>query len=314
MADRSQLVLPNGFAIPGSLFDTFEKWHDPGELSPNWLEDLPGTISFFSEKWQITFDPVIPESNVTLVLLGHSATLGPVVFKSTPIADEFRSEAAALKSASGERVSQLYDLDLDRNAMIVERIVPGTTLEDAHLPDGEATRIAAHLALEMWDKLGETTHLHPLHRWMRSLYRWISRPERIPDDLIDQARQLGEDLLRATTRTCLLHGDLHHTNILRRESGDWAIIDPKGLYGDPAFEVAAWLYNPGGVTERSDLADLTARRLDICSEIWGIDRQHLLRWAFVGCVLSAVWAAEEPGPDDWWQTSLVVANVLREML
>jgi streptomycin 6-kinase len=230
------------------------------------------------------------------------------------MADEFRSEAAALKSAGGERVSRLYDLDLGRNAMIVERIVPGTTLEQANLPDGEATRIAARIALEMWDKLSDTTGLHPLRRWMRSLFGWTSRPERIPDDLIHHARQLGTELLDVPTRTCLLHGDLHHTNILRRESGDWAIIDPKGLYGDPAFEVAAWIYNPGGITERSDFAELTARRLDILSEIWGIDRRHLVRWAFVGCVLSAVWAAEEPGPDNWWKTSFVAANVLREML
>jgi streptomycin 6-kinase len=314
MTRKDPLVLHNGMQIPPALIKTVTEWPRQDEITDNWIERLPETVAHFSEKWDITFDPGIPHSNLTLVLLGNSSKLGPVVFKSSPAAYEFRSEAAALKLAGGERVSRLYDLDTDRNAMIVERIVPGRSLEDAHLPDEEATLIAAHLALEMWDKLGDRSDLHPLRTWMRDLYRWQSRPDRIPDDLITHAQVLGNKLLDSSTQTYLLHGDLHHTNILQRESGDWAIIDPKGLVGDPGFEVAAWMYNPAGIQEQPNYASLAARRFDICSEIWCIDRQHLVRWAFVGAVLSAVWSAVDQSPDEWWKSPLKVAETLREML
>jgi len=40
----------------------------------------------------------------------------------------------------------------------------------------------------------------------------------------------------------VLHGDLHHFNIL--SSGDrWLAIDPKGIIGEPEFEPAAYLEN-----------------------------------------------------------------------
>lgn len=42
----------------------------------------------------------------------------------------------------------------------------------------------------------------------------------------------------------LLDGDLHHFNILRAHRQPWLAIDPKGLVGDPAYEVGAFLYNP----------------------------------------------------------------------
>jgi streptomycin 6-kinase len=112
----------------------------------------------------------------------------------------------------------------------------------------------------------------------------------------------------------LLHGDFQHHNLLRRESGDWAIIDPKGIAGDPGFEIAAWMYNPPGVTARDDYAALTARRLAIFAEVWGIDRAELAAWAFAGSVLSAVWSAGDPAPDGWVLAMVGGAQVLRTLL
>ena len=74
----------------------------------------------------------------------------------------------------------------------------------------------------------------------------------------------------------MLHGDLHHWNILRASRQPWLAIDPKGIIGDPAFEVAAWMLNP--VTDLGNWPNLkrvTARRLDQFNEILGIDRQRL---------------------------------------
>ena len=320
MTNSGLRFLHNGLQIPAKLISTVESWWIPSELAEGWLDGLPEAVQALSEKWDITFDIEIPESNVTLVLLGHSSQLGPVVFKSSPIVDEFRSEASALKIAGGDAVSRLYDWDIDRSAMIVERIMPGNQLLNANLPDDEATTISATLATKFWRDVPDPTGLHVLRSWMRDLYDWRSRPERIPDGTIAMAQQIGEELLNGTISPRLTHGDLHHQNILQRESGEWIVIDPKGLYGDPAFEIAAWMYNPPGVANRSDYVDLAKRRLDICSEIWGIDRAHLVRWAFVGAVLSAVWSAsgadgpDDSDPGDWWSGSLKVAEAMRPML
>lgn len=41
----------------------------------------------------------------------------------------------------------------------------------------------------------------------------------------------------------MLHVDLHHDNILQN-GNEWLVIDPKGVVGEPAYEVAAFIHNP----------------------------------------------------------------------
>jgi streptomycin 6-kinase len=149
---------------------------------------------------------------------------------------------------------------------------------------------------------------------MRALFEWSPRPDLIAPDVIQQAQDLGATLLDRSTRSCLLHGDFQHHNLLQRSSGDWVIIDPKGLYGDPGFEFAAWMYNPEGVTARSDYLELATRRAAICSEVWGIDRQTLLEWAFVGAVLSMCWWNRESGPEELATHFALGARQLRQLL
>lgn len=57
------------------------------------------------------------------------------------------------------------------------------------------------------------------------------------------------------------HGDLHHDNIMHGSRGSLA-IDPKGVYGDPAFDAANVFYNP---LDRDDLC-LDAARIAAIAE------------------------------------------------
>lgn len=310
----SERFLVGDIRIPAGLIERYERWTNPESLLPGWLDVLPEAVARFQEKWKITFEPEIPETTITLVLLGHSPKLGPVVFKSLPEIEEFTSESRALELAGGPSVSRLFDRDLERCAMIAERIVPGTMLTSAEFTDEDAARVAADVALHMHEAAPDTTGLLPVRRYMRDLLEWDSQPHLIPDATIAHAQVLGKRLLATTTDERVLHGDLHHQNILRRADGSWALIDPKGLYGDPAYEIAAFLYNPGGVGDRDDFATLTSRRFDIFSEAWGIERRRLMEWGFVGAVLSAVWSSQGNEPLEWMHDTLRIASVIEGML
>jgi streptomycin 6-kinase len=294
--DFADLTLHTGQQLPRQLVTNVGKW-DQHELTPGWLVSLPATVADLCAKWSIDLDFVIPETYITLVLLGHSAELGPVVIKSSPIADEFRAEATALELAASENVARLYDVDFERSVMVIERIVPGTQLLNAAMTDEDATRLAAETVATMWRPVPNPMGLHPLREWMRALFDWSPRPEMIAPELIQHAQELGSSLLAQSTRDWLLHGDFQHHNLLQRANGEWAIIDPKGVVGDPGFEIAAWMYNPPGVTSRDDYIDLVERRVAICAEVWGIDQQELVAWAFVGAVLSMCWSANDSTPD-----------------
>lgn len=299
----ASLKLHTGASLPEQLVMNAGNWAQE-DLTPGWLASLPATVAALCEKWRIEIDTVVPDTYITLVLLGQSAELGPVVIKSSPLADEFVAEATALRLGAGANVSRLYDVDLDRSVMVVERIVPGTQLRQVDMPDEEATRLAAETVATFWRPVADPAGLHPLRRWMRELFEWPADSTLLDAELVRQAQEIGTALLAQSSRACLLHGDFQHHNLLQRASGEWAIIDPKGLVGDPGFEIAAWMYNPPGVSHREDYLDIVAKRIPICSGVWGIDPHELIAWAFVGSVLSICWTAASDAATEEWLVSI----------
>jgi streptomycin 6-kinase len=130
-----------------------------------------------------------------------------------------------------------------------------------------------------------------------------------PRALVEEAESLLAELLAAQAAPVLLHGDLHHDNILSAERAPWLAIDPKGVIGEPAYEVGALLRNwqptlfamphPGRVT---------ARRVDQLAEMLGIDRYRIRGWGLAQAVLSAWWTIEDGGDD--WAPTIACAELL----
>ena len=125
--------------------------------------------------------------------------------------------------------------------------------------------------------------LVPLRAWFHDL---LDRPQ--SDPLLDRAASLARDLLAEPGPEVVLHGDVHHGNVV--DLGNrWAAIDPKGLLGHPAFDLANVCCNPAmGVA----VARLDAR-LDVMADRAALDRALLASWVGAWCGLSLVWAGDE---------------------
>ncbi|HEY3992866.1 MAG TPA: aminoglycoside phosphotransferase family protein [Ktedonobacteraceae bacterium] len=107
-----------------------------------------------------------------------------------------------------------------------------------------------------------------------------------PPRLVDEAMDLFATLSASAPQTMLLHGDLQHHNILR--SGEtWLAIDPKGVVGDPGYEVGASFYNPMPlILEVPNLEQMLAWRVAQLSEELGMERARIRGWGLAQCVLS----------------------------
>jgi streptomycin 6-kinase len=200
----------------------------------------------------------------------------------------------------------LLDADPDVGALLVERLEPGTMLvEVAESDDDQATIIAAGLLRQLWRPVPETGHgLRPLEDWCAAYDRnreVLGRAvDGFPAALFQRADALRRDLLASTTTQSVLHGDMHHFNVLRAQRADWLAIDPKGLAGDRAFDVCQFFRNPHPVPTR-----VNSRRLDVlCAEL-GLDRQRTRDWCFVHAVLDACWDFEDGNP---WQRAFAYAE------
>jgi streptomycin 6-kinase len=92
----------------------------------------------------------------------------------------------------------------------------------------------------------------------------------------------------------LLHGDLHHDNILAAGRHLWLAIDPKGIVGEPSYEVGALLRNPWPqLLDMPQPGRILAQRVDQLAAELGFDRARIVGWGVAQAVLSAWWCLED---------------------
>jgi streptomycin 6-kinase len=130
----------------------------------------------------------------------------------------------------------------------------------------------------------------------------------MPEDLVGEAETLFAELFASEGEKFLLHGDLHHGNILSAGDGSWLAIDPKGVVGEAAYETAALLHNPVGALDGPDPRGLLERRLDVLSGELGLDRDRIRVWGLAQAVLAAYWGLEDGGRV--WGEALAFARLL----
>ena len=145
-----------------------------------------------------------------------------------------------------------------------------------------------------------------VERWAKGFQR--CRPlakGRIPAPILERAESIYHELLAEDAERILLHGDLHHDNVLLDKNRGWTIIDPKGVMGPPAYETGAMLRNPPGVHARAGLEASMRRRIAILHEVLGDDPEVIAAWAFSQLVLSTLWMLEDA--QEGWETDLELA-------
>lgn len=105
------------------------------------------------------------------------------------------------------------------------------------------------------------------------------------------AAETASRLLAEQKDVCVLHGDIHHGNILYFGSRGWLAIDPKGLMGERTFDYANLFCNPdGSVATRP--GRLT-RQLAIASGAAGVDARRLSAWVTAWAGLSAAFLLQD---------------------
>jgi streptomycin 6-kinase len=117
-----------------------------------------------------------------------------------------------------------------------------------------------------------------------------------PPKLVDEAETLFAELLDSSAAPVLLHGDLHHSNVLAAAREPWLAIDPKGLVGEPAYEVGALLRNPlPQLFNWPEPVRVSERRVAQLAEELGFERARVRGWGVAQAVLAGWWSFEDTG-------------------
>jgi streptomycin 6-kinase len=263
------------------------------EADAAWLEALPDLIEGLAGRWSLTVGPPFPDIRINYVAPATRADTTACVLKLSRHVGETRTEIAALRLWQGDGAAQLLEADPELGALLLERLSPGTMLSQvAATDDDAATMIAAGVLRQLWRPVAAGHGLRGLESWCAAYdhnREALARgADGFPAALFRRADALRRDLLASAGPPSVLHGDLHHFNVLRAERADWLAIDPKGLAGDPSFDVCQFLRNPYPVPPTAN-----RRRLDVlCAEL-GLDRQRTTAWCLVHAVLDACWDFED---------------------
>jgi streptomycin 6-kinase len=223
---------------------------------------------------------------------------GDAAVLKVPLLEEEQLGCRVLHWWGGDAAARVYEID-PAGAVLMERAEPGTPLlamaRSGRAGDLQATAILidAIQRLHRHDPDGAPEGLRSLRSWFRELFSWADqvggfyrRAADLADGLLDDQRDLR-----------ILHGDVHHENVIRfGPRRGWLAIDPKGLVGDPIFDYLTLLTNPGPevVLGPGRFAD----QVKLIIERTGFERDRLLQWAMAWAGLSAAWNRQLDPVDD----------------
>lgn len=221
-----------------------------------------------------------------------------LVLKRLTVGDELRM-AAVLRCWAGVGAVRL--VEEAEGAVLMERALPGRQVLEVLDAEGEDAATAIFC-----DTLAALRRPPPQGGGFRTVEDWGLGFDRnreralakgIDAALIDQGQGMFAELCASQGPSILLHGDLHHYNIVEDERRGWLAIDPKGVLGEVAYDAGAWLRNP-----RDHVHDpaSVARQAAIIAERLGLSLDRVLAWHFAQCVLSCLWGVEDDVFDRAW--------------
>jgi streptomycin 6-kinase len=263
-----------------------------GAAGEAWLARLPSIIAACAERWSLTNVKPFPELWYNYVAAAERDGEA-VAIKACHPGHETLQEVAALRLFDGDKCVRLLDYDSEHEALLLERAEPGAMIET--LGDDEAEVVyAAQVMRGLW-RPAPAEHPFPLAvDWLEAALEpaTLAETKRLYPWIVPALERAGE-LSQEKSEVMLLHGDLHHGNILSARREPFLAIDPKGVVGEPAWEVAPFLFNNVDRYEQADWPRLTLRRADQFADVLGIDRQRLYIWCAVRALQAAFWSLRD---------------------
>lgn len=285
------------------------------------FDNLADRLDAYTRRWKIEFSGrkiETPSSTLAFGVLEESR-MAVVLKLLKPRSDEHNAWRW-LEYHAGQGVVRL--LARDDAAMLLEQAVPGTEMVELVRSgkDEEATRQMCR-TIELL--CGNPKEGPVIPEGFKTVEDWGKAFERnsrelltarIPAELLDHAHKLYGELCESQGPCCLLHGDLHHYNVLLDANHGWRAIDPKGVVGEMAYETGAMLCNP--VEMPGFYADplILKNRVRIICQSLGLEEKRVFGWCFTQAILSAIWSIEDWGVEAEIDRSLRLAETSLRLL
>ncbi len=245
-------------------------------------------------------------------IITHSSRLLPVRYKGVPamlkIAMETEERWGGLLMVWWDGEGAARVLAHEGDALLMERAIGKNSLIEmvrkGH--DDEASQIICATAAKLHaPRACPPPELLPLSIWFKELDATALQH----GGVLSKAAATAHELLNQPQDIVVLHGDLHHGNVLDFGSHGWLAIDPKRLVGERGFDFANIFCNPDACNLGVEVATVPgrlARQVNVVAEAAKLDRVRLLKWIVSYAGLSAAWTV---GDGEKAELALTVAEL-----
>jgi streptomycin 6-kinase len=228
------------FAIPESVLAGVEqRWPDRAGL---WAATAPETLNELCAKYDAKARAVMNARYGFVVAV--DTAYGGLVFRSSPDPDGPAQATVAAALANLGVAPTVHETILADSVTwtVMDEVRPGTPLAFADQDEVDLDSLAALFAA-VQGQPAPALDLPSLIDWLR---------DRLEDDYLTEmpswmepaSPQARRDALRVLdelaqdAEAALCHGDASTWNILASDSGGWKLIDPRGVSGESAYDLA----------------------------------------------------------------------------
>ena len=254
---------------------------------------MENSVDHYIQEWGLVNCEKLATTFTSDVFIADSR-YGKVVLKilnKVGIEDEL-SGIFFLKNGQGRGAVNLFCHD--EQALLMEYL-PGENLYQYSKMGNEAE--ASRVFCEIIKKIHSVKEIKDRAKLKdyTSLFEIFGRVQFSDDvsSLVSQGKYIAEKLVSSQTEEVLLHGDLHRENVASRANGEFVCFDPKGLYGDPAYELGTTLKNPWDYPQISQDLVIFQERAKYFSKELKLPVERIIGFAFVHLCLSIAWAIED---------------------
>ena len=256
----------------------------------DWLDDLPDLVQEMATRWSLSIGSSYDTFGMNaLVVEATTADGQAAVLKIAPPTEaaKLANEATVLRLADGDGCALLLDADLDRRALLLERL--GPSMYELGIPRRERHELLLEAVLRLWRRVDPGVGLQRGSDYARSVI------DRLPQVWEQSGRACSERVLadaiacaerRAAAhddgRAVLCHGDLHELNALQAHDGTFKLVDPEGVVAEREYDLGVIMRNAPGDDDLHERADWLAATT-------GCDRTAIWEWGTAERVLSGLW-------------------------
>ncbi len=258
-------------------------------------------ISLAVDNYLLTELTPIYEQPDRAVFSAYSAIYGPVIFKLSKYI-QLKEEYNMLRQLEGSGCCKVYDFDEQNGILLLERLVPGTVLRKE--PDLQK-RLTVFKDVFKKIHRPETEALQNIHScktyldWLTDIKDFIEKQDTdilMPENMkvkVCLAKEICEEMFIKYTDRLLLHGDLHHDNILLTQGGSYAMIDPKGVIGPAILDLPRFIMNEIDTVHTLSDSEHMEAVVHRISQIFGYPIEDVAKVYFMEVVLANAWCLED---------------------